>query len=203
MEEVLSEDEDKLVFWKYDRIVGLTFSDKKTYSFLMRVTYKNKSDVSTYLAEEIASSVSFEDGAIVYPDDKPPTLDREGLEWADDLIDEEIKVVWNEKGSSKGTVHFGKIVSYHKESHTHVIRFDDATTETIDLFDCFSLFSEWQIIPNRAQEKKDTEQEQVAKIARDKRLESRITSKALNDNSLSRKALTLTLHIFKTNYLFL
>ena len=183
-EDVLPVDKDKLVFWEYDRIVGLRLYDKKTYSFLMRVTYENKSDVSTYLAEEIGYSVPFEDGTVVYPDNKPPTLDREGLKWADELIDEEIKVVWNEKGISRGTVYFGKIVSYDNASKMHRIEFDDKTTETINLFDCFSLFSEWEIIPNRAQEIEDTNLEQVAKIARDKRRESR-NSKAFNIKSLS------------------
>ena len=80
-------DEDELVFWKYDRIVGLSY-EKKCKSFLMRVTYGNKSDVSSYFAEEIGYSVQFEDGTVVYPDNKAPTLDREGLKWAGELIDE-------------------------------------------------------------------------------------------------------------------
>ena len=182
-EDVLPVDKDELVFWKYDGIVGLSY-EKKCTSFLMRVTYGNKSDVSSYFADEIGYSVQFEDGTVVYPDNKPPTLDREGLKWADELINEEIKVVWNEKGISRGKMYWGKIVSYDNASKMHRIEFDDKTTETIDLFNCFSLFSEWQIIPNRAQEIEDTNLEQVAKIAREKRRESR-NSKALNIKSLS------------------
>ena len=176
-----SGDDDQIVFWKYDGIVGLSFSDTITYSFLMRVTFKNKADVSTYLAEEITPSMSFADGTISYPNDKPPTLNRKGLEWEKELINEEIKVVWNRKGSLRGTEFFGKIKSYDDELKTHNVVFDDGECASIDLFNCYDLVSEWQIIPNRAQEKVDTEEEEAKKVARDQRVVSRQRSKALTD----------------------
>ena len=64
----------------------MTFLDASTYSFLMRVIYKNKADLSSYSAEEIKPSASFGDGTIVYPNDTPPTLNRKGLKWGKELV---------------------------------------------------------------------------------------------------------------------
>jgi hypothetical protein len=147
----------------------------------MRVIYKNKADLSSYSAEEIQPSASFGDGTIVYPNDTPPALNRKGLKWGKELVNEEIKVVWNQKGSSKGKVFCGKIESYNEELNTHQVLFEDGDSETIDLFDCYDLVSEWQIIPNRAQEKEDIDREQAKKVARDQRVESRRRSQAFKD----------------------
>jgi len=152
----------------FDGIVGLTYTDPQTYSFLMRVTNKENADVSTYLAEEISSSMSFEDGTVVYPDDKPPTLDREGLQWGQALVNEEVKVVWNEGKRAKGGVFFGKIISYDNLTFKHQIVFDDGDKHTVDLFDCYKLISEWQITPKQDTEVIDTDAD-ARKIRRETR----------------------------------
>ena len=165
-----AEVDDELVVWQFEKIIGLAYSDSVTYGYLMRVRNKdNKTDVSTYFAEEIKSSVSFADGYVVYPDDKPPTLDRDGLQWGQRLVDEEVRVVWNER-RSKGSIFKGKITSYDDKSSRHRIVFDDKTEENVDLFDCYNLISEWRIIPNSANDREETD---ITVKARNKRLEER------------------------------
>jgi hypothetical protein len=165
-----AEVDDLLVVWQFEKIIGLAYSDSETYGYLMRVRNKdNKTDVSTYFAEEIEPSVSFADGYVVYPDDKPPTLDRDGLQWGQRLVDEEVRVVWNER-RSKGSIFFGKITSYDDKSSRHRIVFDDKTEENVDLFNCYNLISEWRIMPNKAN---DSEETDITVKARNKRLEER------------------------------
>ena len=161
--------DDKLVVWHYEEVIGLAYSGSETYGYLMRVTNKdNNTDVSTYFADEIHPSVSFADGYVKYPNDKPPTLDRDGLRWGQFLVGKELQVVWNES-RSKGSKFFGKIKSYD-DNCKHEIEFDDKTKENVDLFDCYDLISEWRIIPNRANDREHTDN--VA-TARNKRLEER------------------------------
>jgi hypothetical protein len=165
-----AEVDDELVVWQFEKNIGLAYSDSETYRYLMRVRNKdNKTDVSTYFAEEIEPSVSFADGYVVYPDDKPPTLDRDGLQWGQRLVDEEVRVVWNER-RSKGSIFKGKITSYDDKSSRHRIVFDDNTEENVDLFNCYNVISEWRIIPNSANDREETD---ITVKARTKRLEER------------------------------
>lgn len=165
-----AEVDDALIFWHFVEIIGLAYSDSETYGYLMRVTNKdNKTDVSTYFADEINPSVSFADGYVKYQNDTPPTLDRDGLRWGQFLVGKEVRVVWNE-GRSKGNVFYGKISSYDDNTSNHEIDFDDKTVENVDLFHCYALISEWRIIPNRTNDREETD---ATATARNKRCEER------------------------------
>ena len=165
-----AEVDDALIFWHFVEIIGLAYSDSETYGYLMRVTNKdNKTDVSTYFADEINPSVSFADGYVKYQNDTPPTLDRDGLRWGQFLVGKEVRVVWNE-GRSKGNVFYGKISSYDDNTSNHEIDFDDKTVENVDLFHCYALISEWRIIPNRTNDREETA---ATATARNKRCEER------------------------------
>ena len=175
-----AEVDDALIFWHFVEIIGLAYSDSETYGYLMRVTNKdNKTDVSTYFADEINPSMSFADGCVKYQNDTPPTLDRDGLRWGQFLVGKELQVVWNE-GRSKGSKFFGKITSYDDNNCKHGIEFDDKTNETVDLFDCHDLISEWRIIPNRTNDREETD---ATATARNKRREER----SLKENSKNPK----------------
>ena len=75
----------------------------------------------------------------------------------------------------------GTISSYDNLTCKHRIVFDDKTEETVDLFDCYKLISEWQITPKTAEdtEFKDTTDE------RNKRRETRSLKESLQINPTS------------------
>ena len=65
---------------------------------------------------------------------------------------------------------YGKISSYDDNTSNHEIDFDDKTVENVDLFHCYALISEWRIIPNRTNDREETD---ATATARNKRCEER------------------------------
>ena len=101
--------------------------------FIMRTFDKNTSEMRRDVYEEgqIKVGFSFDDGPVIYVNDKVPELDRKGLGWDENLVGKTLTATWIVQKVKK--TFDGYVDSYDHNSEKHTVKWDDGNSDSFDV----------------------------------------------------------------------